>query len=228
MTTPAGSDRPEPTDSARSAGTEGFLVRRIKTTVDWLGQGTAIAFGFYSSRADILREDYDQARVDRQIVKVWILLIICYAIAYFKVPYTWPTAVGLSALRIVNIIFWNLRAALVETGKTPTDKPIHSVTSTKRSLVFGMVNFLELIVAFACLYAAFPCWVHLPCKEVPTFGVYLYFSSMTQLTVGYGDVTPLSWMRLVAVIQALSGLALLTVTISRFLAHIKVKEIGRR
>lgn len=206
---------------------QGTVVRKIEYGVDWLAQSTAVLSRFYRRRAEIPQRQYDQARLDRILVVWWAILVVCYTVAYLQVPWVWPVAIALSVLRIMNITFWNLRIALVQTGKSRTGEALHLVTSIKRSLILGMVGFLELIVAFACVYAAFPNYVHLPDNEQATAGVYLYFSSITQLTIGYGDVAPQSWLRLISVIQGLSGLALLAVTIGRFLALLRVEEVGR-
>lgn len=38
-----------------------------------------------------------------------------------------------------------------------------------------------------------------------TIGKYLYFSAITLLSVGYGDLTPFGWSKLAAVIEAMLG-----------------------
>ncbi len=44
----------------------------------------------------------------------------------------------------------------------------------------------------------------------------LYFSGVTLMTVGYGDVTPIGWGRLLALIEALIGYILPTAFFLKF------------
>ncbi len=117
---------------------EGTLVRRIEGAVEWLAQSTAVVSRFYRSRAEIAEVRYEQARLDRVLVTWWLALVVCYTVAYLQVPYVWLVAVALSVLRIVNVTFWNLRIALVATGKSSEGVALHRVTSIKRSLRTGV------------------------------------------------------------------------------------------
>jgi len=57
-------------------------------------------------------------------------------------------------------------------------------------------------------------WCHF-CKA-NTFGDYLYFSGIIQLTIGYGDIVPPNNARFVAILQALIGLVMTVFIFARF------------
>jgi Ion channel len=53
-----------------------------------------------------------------------------------------------------------------------------------------------------------------------------YLSIITQLTIGYGDVYPTSWMRLVAAIQGLVGIVFVVLVFGRVIASFQpLKEV---
>ncbi|WP_209124881.1 two pore domain potassium channel family protein [Alkalihalobacillus sp. BA299] len=60
----------------------------------------------------------------------------------------------------------------------------------------------------------------------------LYLSSITLLSVGYGDVTPFGWSRAVATVQALIGYLLPVVIVIQFISPnrnvIRRKNLDRR
>jgi hypothetical protein len=45
-----------------------------------------------------------------------------------------------------------------------------------------------------------------------------YFSAVTQLTIGYGEVYATNWLRIVAVAQGLLGVIFITLVFGRILA----------
>jgi len=47
-----------------------------------------------------------------------------------------------------------------------------------------------------------------------------YFSFVTQTTLGYGDVKPLGWTRLVAAVQVFIGVLLVTLILARAVSDV--------
>ena len=86
-----------------------------------------------------------------------------------------------------------------------------------RFLVLGFVNFLELIVCFSAIYA----FDLTKLKGAMDPWAALYFSVVTQLTIGYGDLKPLAELRAVAAIQGLSGLSFLALVFTRAITALK-------
>ena len=64
----------------------------------------------------------------------------------------------------------------------------HGRPSTERSLVFGFLGYLELMVLFGAVYRAFPETARHGAAPLLGFWEPLYFSAITQLTIGYGDI----------------------------------------
>ena len=98
-------------------------------------------------------------------------------------------------------------------------QPEHVIGSKERVIVMSFINYLETGLCFAMLY-----WL-LPNASVVQSGTTmnsgqdaLYFSFVTQLTIGYGDFTPKGDARWIAVTQGFLGTLYLTVVIARFIA----------
>jgi len=99
----------------------------------------------------------------------------------------------------------------------------HRVAGVTRSVVLGLWNYFELIVCFGVLYAAHPGWLASDVK-VNSY----YFSAITQLTIGYGDIRPVGSGRLIAVFQGLIGLFILVVVLARFVTLMpEVRSVQR-
>jgi pyrimidine deaminase RibD-like protein len=212
---------------ARISILDGGPVYFLKRFVDWIGKWSSVASGFHRLRdyapesQTLVRRRKQVRRVDMVLVIWWVVPVLCYGFIVWRRQISTAAYLCLVpvALRIINIVSYNLRVALVETNEGSGNPPIHGIISAKRSLTLGMINFCELIVCFACVYAAFPDSIHYDHSNGPKDStLYWYFSCITQLTIGYGDVYPLNKLRLVACIQGLSGLLLITLTISRMIS----------
>src|SRR5699024_3571761 len=76
-----------------------------------------------------------------------------------------------------------------------------------------LIVYIMVLISFACLYflLSFQGVVLLEngtLKELSPLGRLkhsLYFSGVTLMTVGYGDITPVGWGRLIALIESLIG-----------------------
>ena len=211
--------------------TDGDLVSLVKRLVNFTGKWSSIACGFYS-RQDYAPESQTVEHRRRQMRRVdiilafwWVIPFLSYALILRHPPtiITWVVLL-LLALRVINIAFYNLRVALVETNYIPRQPPIHLIVSAKRSLTLGIVNFVELIMCFGCMYAAFADHISVTAPQVKDAFVFCYFSCITQLTIGYGDVQPLGGLRLVTCAQGLIGLLLITMTIGRMISLVRFEE----
>ena len=91
-------------------------------------------------------------------------------------------------------------------------------------MIAGLISLwlILLVVGFALIY--YP-WIGneaafvLPNPVNRTFVTALYYSGVTLATVGYGDIQPLAWpLRILAVVQAILGVATLSLGIAYVLA----------
>ena len=117
----------------------------------------------------------------------------------------------LAGIRIVDILQAVVNLSVFDQLRTP--EPI-VISSAVRTLVLSMVNYLELLVCFAILYFALPEGL----AGAAGWTDYLYFSVVTQLTIGYGDVRPVGISRAVAVAQALVAFAYTVLLLGRIVS----------
>lgn len=83
-----------------------------------------------------------------------------------------------------------------------------------RTLIMAVWNYLELAFGFAALY-----WSLGLLTKTTAYSESLYFSFITQLTVGYGDVTAAKrWGYVLVVLQGLVGFVFTAVLVGRFVA----------
>jgi hypothetical protein len=88
------------------------------------------------------------------------------------------------------------------------------VSSVRRTVVLSLINLVELILCFALVYFH----NRTDFNKVLSLSDSLYYSVITQITIGYGDIYPLRWMRIVASIQALMGYLFSIFMLGRFIS----------
>jgi hypothetical protein len=93
---------------------------------------------------------------------------------------------------------------------------VTKVKDVFRTSVLAAINFVELALCFGIVYASnFGSLEGTGPQNQPIDG--FYFSIITQLTVGYGDVYPSGWLRLVAALQGLLGAFFVIVVFARII-----------
>jgi hypothetical protein len=88
------------------------------------------------------------------------------------------------------------------------------ISSAVRTVVLSFLNYLELLLCFALLYLSLPGEL----IGVTHWSDTLYFSVVTQLTIGYGDIRPVHWARLVASAQAIVSVTFTVLIFGRIIA----------
>lgn len=117
---------------------------------------------------------------------------------------------------LIIIIFWIMARSLYYLLRV--ERSEHLIFSWQHFLILLYVYFI-LIFGFAIAYLALEVTgynsvlIHdspQNSESLAYIGNLLYFSTMTVLTVGYGDITPLGFAKLLASIQAIIGYLLPT------------------
>jgi hypothetical protein len=123
-----------------------------------------------------------------------------------------------AVLRIVEILQVTVNASIFDALKGAIG---HRIASVERMIVLAAVNFVELLLCFGVVYASHKDYLKLNGDGVSTASDALYFSAITQLTIGYGDVLPDGPLRVVAPIQGLVAFAFVVLVFSRFVASMR-------
>lgn len=92
--------------------------------------------------------------------------------------------------------------------------------SYKRSVKLLFINYIEIIIAFAVLYSLFDGGFN----KIMSWYDYIYFSTITINTIGYGDITPiLKWTKLLVVFQSIIGMIFIVLFINIFSNKMEMK-----
>jgi hypothetical protein len=118
---------------------------------------------------------------------------------------------ALAGLKILEIIRVTVSVVLFDEG---------IVASVQRTFILAAVNFLELGLCFGLFYALHK---DLLGGEVGALTGF-YFSFITQLTIGFGDVHPMGWLRIVAVIQGLTAALFVLLVFGKIVASLRPLE----
>ena len=103
------------------------------------------------------------------------------------------------------------------------------IVSITRTLLLNLINFLELVLCFGVIYAAnLPALKYVASTDVKyaarQFDAY-YFSAITQLTVGYGDLVPTGWLKAGAALQGLCGFLFTVLILGRFVSFLPRSKV---
>lgn len=158
-------------------------------------------------------------RMARWLIPIWAIGVFSLALPVNRLPMLDQGAALLGAMAVISAIVAGSVGGVV---RLLTDMALitRELAGRASRLLVPMVAFLAmyvmLVVVFACLYriaqglSLHPLF-HGPQGPVPLpFPDALYFSLVTQATVGYGDVTPHDdGIRLLASLQVVAGQMLL-------------------
>jgi Ion channel len=172
-----------------------FLIRQLKTISGYLKCISPMRwlkniYPDFENPSPSLTEKY---------VLICLLIEILIALA-FLAPSTGHSSIAAWVVGILAVI------RIVEIVGRIVD--VTEVISPPRTLILAGINYFELALCFGVLYASNYQSLNGASRPITAF----YFSIITQLTIGYGDVSPRGWLRLVVVVQGmLSALFIITV-----------------
>ncbi len=167
--------------------------------------------------SDAFRQDPQGATVRRAkrvegYIIAWftaeVVLLWCSAASVSLPPWVPRTIV---VVRILDIFQTSVNLSVFD--QLRTDERL-LISSAVRTLVLSFLNYIELLVCFGILYST------LEGSLIGSVGWLddLYFSVVTQLTIGYGDIHPVGWARVVSVLQGLVSVAFTILIFGRIVA----------
>jgi len=117
------------------------------------------------------------------------------------------------AVRLLDIFQTNVNISVFAHLRTRKPHGRQYIATPVRLLVLVAINYLEIILCFGIIYSVFisniQCHTH--------WADALYFSVITQLTIGYGDLRPTEFLRLAVCVQGMLGLLFTVLIISRII-----------
>lgn len=114
---------------------------------------------------------------------------------------------GVAGFQIVDIVQVAVNVALFDRLRSQQERPL---ASSVRAVLLLTINYAQLAVCFGLLYSTM-LW---NLKGANSWIDAFYFSAITQLTVGYGDVAPMHSAKWFAVLQAGTGTIFLVVVLA--------------
>lgn len=168
-----------------------------------------------SKEAFIIEKTKHRAqRVDAYMMFALVSEVILIAL----LPYYYENATArilvaiVSVLRIIEIIQANANLNLFD--RIRYGESNHVTVSLTRNLLLSGMTYIELMLLFGLLYT-----MKLSSLAGATgWGDALYFSFITQLTIGYGDIHPVGFARFLSAIQGTIGLFFSLLIMGRFVS----------
>ena len=176
--------------------------------------------GARDAREDAARRRYHALKID-----TWVASWFAAEWGIYAILMSTKASTALRDVLLI-LILWRVSDILATAVRIPLFdlrrvRSPHS--STERIIVLGLINYLEVAICFGCVYAF---WPGLVSTSVVNGGDKLgwfdplYLSCVTQLTIGFGDVSPTHGLRIASCLQGFASLGLVALLIGRFLASL--------
>jgi len=154
------------------------------------------------------------ASATEKYVLICLMIEVVIGLA-FLVPISRPPFVGwvigaLAVIRIVEIL-----------GRTVD---VTYVIDPRRTLVLAGINYVELALCFGVIYALNYQCLHEASRPIARPITAFYFSIITQLTIGYGDVYPRGLLRVVVAAQGLIAALFLILVFARAIGALPIEK----
>ena len=185
---------------------------------------------FFGSRREAQARANDSAYTSRCAKRIDIYVAVSLLIEILAYGFIWDFRANAPVLcwivavlvlyKLLEIPSVVMKITLFDRLEADPNVP-HVVASHERMVVLGFLNYFELLICFACIYALGRDHVRLSEQERPRLVRPTVPDAITQFTIGYGDLSPTSWLRAVACVQGLLSLILLVLLIGRFVAQLK-------
>jgi hypothetical protein len=197
-----------------------FHFAKWLSVMQWLG----LAYPVFRPRSALtMNEIYSLDFIKRRgrAIDLYVVIWLCIEFVVVSISCLGPVSsivrlvLGIIvSSRILEVVQVTVNATLFD---ALSGRPDEVVGSRARMLVLAGLNFVELLLCFGVFYATNYQGLVGAGKPVTGF----YFSVITQLTIGYGDVYPTGWLRLVAAFQGLVGALFIILVLGRLLASLR-------
>lgn len=197
-----------------------FYFVQFLSLANLLFSQRAASIADYDKKKDIEAVRKRSRAIERYIV-IWLVLE-CAALAIIPgASKPWTTiSLALVTYRIFEIFQAVININLFD-PLNATSRSKNWVASVPRMVILSIWNYFEAVVCFSVVYASSAaCFGKLQsCIPMDRVGA-VYFSAVTQLTIGYGDLVPVGDTRIVAVIQGLLAFIIAIFAIARIVAFL--------
>lgn len=205
-------------DRRRVRGWIAPLVARVVFAAirltDWIGGAKGITeCGCTSVDEVALRAK----RVDWLVFVFLVAAIGSYLAAGCPLVYVRSAALIVAGVITINALAVALNFALFRRWNRKTACRA-LVASHSRMVVLGLVNYIQVWIAFGSIYRVLASELRFPKHYKMDWFDPLYFSAVTQFTIGYGDISPTGSARAVVVVQVFSATLLLLLLVDRFVS----------
>ena len=125
----------------------------------------------------------------------------------------WPLWIPrvLATIRILDIFQSSVNLSVFD--QLRTDERV-VISSSVRTLVLSFLNYLELLICFGIVYVTMLGQL----AGAETWLDAIYYSVVTQLTIGYGDIRPVGTARFVSAMQGLVAVAFTILILGRIVS----------
>jgi len=189
----------------------GFVLPGVVLLVEFAMIPTRLLAGPQEPASDV-REEEREEYYRKRALKIDTLVCLRVLLAVLALLFTPQNLWG----KCVVVMLWlcsvtNIVAAVIHYGIVE-GRPAR-VFSIPRVIVLSLLNYLEVILWFAVIFATCGRFNvgHLGPLDA------IYFSGATVFTVGYGDIVPLGGTRLLALLEVSVGVLILVILIGRML-----------
>lgn len=172
-----------------------------------------------------VHDEHEKALVFAQRTKERARKIECYVILWLLVQFglgivvaSFP-ATGWSRFARWAALYHVAELLVVAVNMNIFDRirifaPQNRVASVERTLVLSVINFVEIWLCFSIAYGS---KLENLTNSTGWFDGY-YFSAVTQLTIGYGDIAPTGWLRPLAMLQGFLSFLFAIIVLARLVA----------
>ncbi len=153
-----------------------------------------------------------RSRRKESYILVWFIIeLLLLLVAEIEVG--WPLWIPrlLACIRIVDIFQSSVNLSVFD--QLRTDERI-VIASAVRTLVLSFLNYLELLICFGIVYVT----MLEKLSGADGWMDAIYFSVVTQLTIGFGDIRPLGVARFVSATQGLVAVAFTILILGRLVS----------